>query len=156
MLSKHILGFKQLTLVDLDFNDYGQYLCSWTRGGVRFEAYAIVWIFSPSYFAVFGYFSEFGRVSPSWIEVSQNSSVTLTCYSTIRVYWHGFHFQSLKKKFQNNTVTLYNLQKEHSGEYICRGGHNFSIDGHFIMFHARARIIVDGDITRIDSFRRYM
>ncbi len=71
-----------------------------------------------------------GLVVPSWIEISHESSATLTCGSITPVIWFSVHYSNQSKTVTENTLTLHNLQGEHSGPYVCRGtinDHNLSI-----------------------------
>ncbi len=55
--------------------------------------------------------------------MSQNSTVTLSCRSVTPTEWFSIHFQHQSKSIEGNSLTLFNLQGEHSGEYICRGSY---------------------------------
>ena len=145
--NKHVKGTNQLTLMKLQSEDSGLYFCIWRSGGRRFVSSASeVWI-SRSYNDVLS----IGKVGPSWVEVSTNSTVTLTCHSVKPTEWFGCHLQHQSKSIQGNSLTLLNLKVEHSGEYICRGAfHNQWTN---IIFHAKSRIIVDSTLIRINNFR---
>ncbi len=144
---RHVKRSKQLTLMNLQLEDSGLYYCSWTRGGSRFESSASAIRISRNYNDIFSV----GKVAPSWVEVSKNSTVTLTCHSVIPTEWFSVHFQHQSKSIQGNFLTLFNLQEEHSGEYTCRG--SYHAHRSHIIFHARSRIIVDSTLIRINNTR---
>ncbi len=79
-----------------------------------------------------------GLVLPSIIEVSESENVTLTCGSTKQVEWFGLTLPDQQKSVTNNTLTLWNLSKEFSGPYICRG----TLISRKI-FHSRSIVLVD-------------
>ncbi len=87
-------------------------------------------------------------VIPSWVEVKEGNSITLRCWGSITpVEWAGVHFDNQTKSIDNNSITLYNLQKEHSGRYFC-GGIKTNSDLKKTVFHDYAVILVDSFIVR--------
>ncbi len=76
----------------------------------------------------------------------RNGTVTLTCFSGSPVEWFSVHFNTQKRDIQDYTLTLYNLQEHHSGEYLCRGTHT---NTH--IFHAVTTIVVAGTVTRLNE-----
>ncbi len=145
--NKHVKKSKQLALVNLTTEDTGLYSCSWTSGGRDFESLgSVVWI-SSNYADLFS----LGVAVPSWVEVSQNSTVTLSCRSVTPTEWFSVHFQHQSKSIEGNSLTLFNLQGEHSGEYICRG--SYYNREHHVIFHAKSRVIVYGTLIRIYHIR---
>ncbi len=50
------------------------------------------------------------KSAPNWIEVSKNSTVTLTCYSVNPVEWYGVYFNNQNKDIGESTLTLFNLE----------------------------------------------
>ncbi len=79
-----------------------------------------------------------GFVLPSVIEISEGEKVTLSCGSTRQVEWFGLTLADQQIRATNNTLTLWNLSKENSGTYICRG----TLSSREI-FHSRCAILVD-------------
>ncbi len=149
--NRHFRGSKQLTLINLKLEDFGRYFCGWTSGGRNFESAALVWMLTNNVGELYKY--NFGKVSPSWVEVTKNSTVTLTCHSVMPTEWFSVHFLHQSKLIQDNSITLLNLQEEQSGEYICRGSNPYNISNRHFVFHAKSRIIVDGVIIRRHSSR---
>ncbi len=143
VLSKHSKEWKQLRLNDLKEGDSGFYSCRGRDNGQFFELYSLVTVIRKH--GVLQYLQYHGNISPNWIEVSKNSTVTLTCYSSNPVEWYGVHLNSQNKYIGEYTLTLFNLKGKHSGEYICRG---FYADIRTQIFHATSRIVVDGIVTR--------
>ncbi len=144
--SKHSKKWKQVTLNNLKESDTGFYTCSGRDAGYSFEIYSMVKVIRKSDEELHNHHNH-GNISPNWIEVSKNSTVTLTCYSVNPVEWYGVYFNNQNKDIGEYTLTLFNLEEQHSGEYICRG---FYEEIHTtLVFHAKARIIVDGTVTRV-------
>ena len=86
-------------------------------------------------------------VIPSWVEAKEGNSITLRCGGSIKpVEWACVHFDNKTKSIDNNAITLYNLQKEHSGRYFCRGIKTNS-DLKKTIFHDYAVILVDSFIV---------
>ncbi len=147
--NRHVKNSKQLTLINLTTEDAGLYSCSWTSGDRDFESLASVVRISRHYDDVFS----LGMIAPSWLEVSQNSTVILNCHSVMPTEWFSVYFQhNCKIIKQVNSLTLLNLQGEHSGEYICRGSF-YNREHHHVIFHAISRIIVDSTLIRIHHVR---
>ncbi len=144
VLSKHRKGWKQLRLNDLKEGDSGLYTCRGRDNGQFFELLSLVTVIR-KHVGVLHYLHYHGNISPNWIEVSKNSTVTLTCYSSKPVEWYGVHLNSQNKYISEYTLTLFNLKGQHSGQYICRG---LDADIRTQIFHATSRIIVDGIVTR--------
>ncbi len=151
VLSKHCKGWKQLRLNDLTEGDSGVYTCRGRDNGQFFELHSLVTVIR-KHVGVLHYLQYHGSISPNWIEVSKNSTVTLTCYSSNPVEWYGVHLNSQNKYISEYTLTLFNLKGQHSGEYICRGFYADIRTQIFHstsrIFHATSRIIVDGIVTR--------
>ncbi len=143
--SKHDTGWKQLTLNNLKEGDSGFYTCSGRDSGHFFQLYSLVTVIRKNDEELHNHHNH-GNISPNWIEVSKNSTVTLTCYSLNPVEWYGVHLNSQNKDIGEYTLTLFNLKEHHSGEYFCRG---VSEEIKTRVFHASARIIVDGVIARM-------
>ena len=143
--TRHLKGIKTITLVNLLSNDSGMYYCKGTGKNKTF-----VRMF---YVKVWGNV-RYGKVIPNWVEVTEGNSVTLTCGSVKPVLWTSVHFDVQNKSFQGNSLTLYNLEKDHSGRYMCRGvvqhklkKYDWSSTNN--IFHSWAIIIVDGFVVRI-------
>ncbi len=86
-------------------------------------------------------------IVPNYVEVFEGDTVTLRCRSDLPVEW--FYRRDLIKNSitGSNSFTLINLEKEHSGVYICLGVYNNVIDiDEPVPFHSRARIVVDSSI----------
>ena len=65
------------------------------------------------------------------IDVIEGASVTLFCFSKVKVRWY---FQSLDSEVEDhsyNVLRLGNVSFEHSGNYLCYGRY-FSDDTPFI------------------------
>ncbi len=145
VVSKHSKGWKKLRLNNLKEGDSGFYSCRGRdNNGQFFEINSLVTVIR-KHVGVLHYLQYHGSISPNWIEVSKNSTVTLTCYSSNPVEWYGVHLNSQNKYISEYTLTLFNLKGQHSGEYICRG---FYAGIRTLIFHATSRIIVDGIVTR--------
>ncbi len=148
LLSKHLVGSKQVSLNTLIQDDTAYYRCSWTNADQIFAVFSIVSVMSRNYLHIYN--QRYRIVSPNWVEVSKNGAVTLTCYSLAPVEWFGVHLINQNKDVREYTLSLFHLQEEHSGEYICRG---FKDIDHSSIFHAKARIIVDGTVLRVNGSR---
>lgn len=146
--SRHLKGYNNITLKDLKVEDTGSYYCHGTFGTEQFTKYTFVnvLIYHPDGAQTY--------VVPNWIEVPINGSVALYCGSLTPVEWISASFLSVPKSLVGNRLELYNLQKEHSGLYICRGtfkipqfliGLNYVINP-INLFHSKAVIIVGGEI----------
>ncbi len=83
----------------------------------------------------------YGWVLPSRIEVSTGDSVTLACGTSSLAQWLGMSLKVQNITYHENRIVLQNLQKEHSGPYICRGS-----DKNDKLFSIEALVIVDGNI----------
>ncbi len=110
--AQHLQRNRSLTLNNLLLRDSGMYYCNGTYSNRKFVAPLPVWVKESP---------EYGSVYPNWVEAPVNGSVILTCGSLEPVMWFSVHWRYLQKHVGNNSVTLYNLQKEHSGRYVCRG-----------------------------------
>jgi len=143
--SKHSIGLKQLTLNNIKYDeDNGDYYCNWrSPQGQLFQGYSRVSVVNKRNLELYQN-KHLGQISPNFTEVSSNTTVTLTCYSSTPVEWFSIHLAKLKIETGANSLTLLNIQNEHSGEHLCRG--SYATYGH--IFHARALVYVDGTVTR--------
>ncbi len=141
---RHTMGTKQITLNNLLWRDSGNYYCEGAHEGQDFMVYLLVNVYKevPK-----------NTVVPNWVEVSEGGSVTLICGSDGPVEWHSVNFRSQKKIIRHNTLTLYDLKKKHSGQYVCRGTRRVKRRGHYFtrVFHSVALVIVEGVIHRVNS-----
>lgn len=140
---RHSVGYKNITLTNLFANDSGVYYCYGTDNiqSNKRDFFVLVWERV-----------QYGLVIPSWIEVPVGSTVTLTCGSLMPVEWNYLHFDDQNKTMNTNNLTLYNLQKHHSGRYVCRGLKYLTVGGRYFgtkIFHNSAKIIVEGYVDRI-------
>ncbi len=133
---RHRQRNKSLTLFDLSLKDTGMYYCYGVHSNKKFV--------SPLYVSV-NVSPNDGTVYPDWVEAPINGSVTLTCGSSAPVTWYSVHWRKLQKRVVNNSVTLFNLQKEHSGRYMCRGVKKLNSQDSRVanVFHSYAIIMVD-------------
>ncbi len=148
---RHTTGMKQITLNKLLWTDSGIYYCKGTHEGQAFIVHTVVLVHNgiPK-----------KKVVPNWVEVSEGSSVALTCGSYSPVEWFSLNFRSQNKIIRYNTLTLYNLKKKHSGRYICRGKSNkvrlrgVRIRRHYYsVFHSEALVIVEGVVRRVNTLK---
>ena len=102
---------------------------------------------------------------PSWVEISAGGSVTLLCGSDGPVERFSVHISHQDKLIKNKTLTLFNLQRKHSGQYFCRGtqyeryqqwsvhddydDHRDDEEFRPLVFHAYSMVIVDGVVNRV-------
>ncbi len=136
---KHLVGYKNITLVDLVERDSGLYYCHGTYLNSSFQKFIKVNVKSRM---------PRNQIVPSLIEVSIGSAVTLKCGSEKRVEWFGAHIQKQNRSIGRNSLTLYNMQKQHSGLYICRGYTNF-------IFHSSSTVFVGSLVERIFRLKTY-
>ncbi len=61
------------------------------------------------------------RVVLKWLEIEAGGSITPLCGSDGPVEWFSAHIMHQDKVVGNKTLTPLNLQRNHSGKYICRG-----------------------------------
>ncbi len=154
LLPKHLQSPKQLTLHNLSRSDIGFYSCLGTNGDTIFSTLFYVIVFNSSIPKTI--------MVPSWVEISAGGSVTLLCGSDGPVEWFSVHISHQDKLIQNNTLTLFNLQRKHSGQYFCRGTQyeryqQWSVDDDYddhrefrsLVFHAYSNVIVDGVVNRV-------
>ncbi len=134
MNQKKSTSLQDLTLFDLEEQNSGSYYCN----GANFTA--------KSFLIVLPHASAH-RVTPSWIETAEGSSVTLTCSGMKGVEWFGVHLHNQSKSLNDNTLTLHNLQRKHSGLYYCRNKMNYQGK----VTHSNARLIVDGYVELISA-----
>ncbi len=149
---RHTARMKQITLNKLLWTDSGIYYCKGTHEGQAFIIHTVVLVHNgiPK-----------NQVVPNWVEVSEGASVTLTCGSYSPVEWFSVNFRSQNKTIRYNTLTLYNLMKKHSGQYVCRGTNKkvrlngFTISGHYFtsVFHSQALIVVEGIVHRVNTLK---
>lgn len=143
---RHLQENKKITLVKLTRDDSGLYSCKGKTGmlmgtfirEMELKVYKEV----PN-----------ALVLPTRIEVSAGSTVTLRCGSLKPVEWFSVHFRVQNKSMIGNTLTLYNLNKKHSGRYVCRGS-GANTEGVFV-FHRDSIIIVDPIISQSSRERNW-
>lgn len=143
IVNRHSIGYNTVKLSNLNTDDSGRYYCHGTYKNETFKVGTIIVVLYKVAGGVKGY------VVPSWIEVSTNSTVTLTCGSEKSVEWFSLQLHNMQKRITLNMLTLHNIQVKHSGRYICRGveyRHNLSgmIKEGFSVFHSSAIVLVDG------------
>ncbi len=97
LLSKHSKGFKQVTLNNLKKSDSGFYICRGTDTDEHFTIFSKVTVLG-NFFAEIQKENNFGNISPNWVEVPRNGTVTLTCFSGSPVEWFSVHFNTQKKR----------------------------------------------------------
>ncbi len=142
---QHLIGDRNITLTNLQLNDSGYYTCEGRIGRELFRRSSFIEVMDETAFGVV----------PTWAEVKEGSSITLRCGSTKPVEWISVHFINQTKSINNNTITLHNLQKEHSGRYYCRGTETDS-DLKKKVFHNYAVIQVDSYVVRLpDRWRPF-
>ncbi len=150
--SRHVKYYNKITLKDLTVEDSGSYYCTGTFRNKTFidNTYLVVLLCEPNSVPPY--------IVPSWVEVPLNGSLTLLCGSVTPVEWFSSSFQSVQKSLERNKLKLYNLQKEHSGEYICRGTHktppHVSDNKQLSLFHTTAVVIVDGKVNYVTYFTK--
>ncbi len=142
VFQKHKIGYRSITLINSQEQHSGLYNCHSGDNPYPFSKNFLlsVWDKVP-----------FGAVLPSWKEVSQGDSITLTCGSITPVQWFSVHFNSQNKSVWGTSVTIHNLKGNHSGPYVCRGVTSTEISNQYRrkMFHNTAIIVVDREIQRI-------
>ena len=144
--SKHLIGYKTIMLIHLLQKDSGDYCCLGKDRNVYFRVCSLVSVVKSV---------PLGSVIPSLAEVLEGGSVTLQCGSEYPVEWFSLQYQNQNKTVQNNFLTLYNLRKEHSGPYLCRGTKltitqiPFISQARLIQFHQTALIFVGSTVKRI-------
>ncbi len=141
--SRHEIGHKEITLIDLLQNDTGYYNCHGKFYNTLFKKHIYVLVMKHPVI---------GLVTPSLMEASRGGSVTLHCGSAESVEWFSVHYQNQTKSLRGNSLTLYYLRKEHTGVYVCRGRRERTTSGRTI-FHAKAIIFVDNVIQRINGLK---
>ncbi len=141
---RHTLGTNQITLNKLLQRDSGFYYCNGVHEGQAFNVSALMIVYDrvPK-----------SKVVPNWVEVLEGSSVTLYCGNSVE--WFSVNFGSQNKTIRNNTLTLYNLRKKHSGQYVCRGVDRFKMSRHPFtsVFHSVALIVVEGVVRRVNTLK---
>ncbi len=152
ILQHHLKGSKQITLQNLKTVDSGLYYCNGTYEGGTFSSFVDLIVHKG--------FVPKGRIVPDRVEIAAGGNVTLTCSSNDKVEWFSEHIAHQDKIIGYNYLELFNLQKEHSGLYFCRGTHyqyNELWDLDFMphLFHSSASIIVDSTINRIKAVRNH-
>ncbi len=144
--SRHLIGYKTIILIHLLQKDSGDYCCLGKDRNVYFRVCSLVSVVKSV---------PLGSVIPSLAEVLEGGSVTLQCGSEYPVEWFSLQYQNQNKTVQNNFLTLYNLRKEHSGPYLCRGTKltitqiPFISQARLIQFHQTALIFVGSTVKRI-------
>lgn len=128
--NRHSVGHRKIRLNNLWKNDTGSYYCHGIYENNRFLGVFFVYAYNNP---------KIKRILPSWIEVSNGTSVALTCGSLGVVEWFGLHIHMIHKTIVCNVIILHNLQEIHSGIYLCRG-----IDTKWKIFHTSALVIVEG------------
>ena len=142
----HPVGYKNITLVNLQEEDSGYYYC---RGYIDYLP------FTERSFVIVVRTSSSGFVVPNWVEVREGTSVSLTCGSLKIAEWYSVNFYKQNTSIVGNTLTLHSLQKEHSGRYFCRGVRSTARTmGKKSMFHDFALILVESDIIRFPKIPR--
>ncbi len=146
--AQHFQGNTYLKLPNLNHNDSGIYHCIGTYDNDNFRTFTHVQIIERV---------PYRRVIPEWVEVTSGANVTLRCGSITKVEWFSVYMDKQDKLFGYDTftITLLNLQKGHSGIYVCRGVSPAKISPgvysrdrrKYGVFHWHARIIVDGYTT---------
>ncbi len=134
--SNHIIGYKNITLVNLQKKNSGDYYC---HGMVKNDTLLM------SIYVLVMDAPLLGDVIPNWIEVSDGESVTLICGSARPIEWYGVHIHTQNKSVRGNRLTLFNLKRQHSGLYLCWGYAEESL------FHSEAKILVDSLVVRISE-----
>ncbi len=143
VVNRHSIEYRSIKLNNLEIKDSGTYYCYGTNADTRFVEDVQIAVFLNRSYGLSG------KVIPSWVEIPENGSVTLFCDSAGPLEWKSLHFHGMQKKIEGKTLTLYNLQKHHSGRYICRGIIYYSNNKRRSIFHNSATIIVDGIVRYI-------
>ncbi len=141
--SRHEIGHKAITLIDLLENDTGYYNCHGKYHNTDFIINMFVLVMKRLFV---------GLVAPSLTEALSGGSVTLHCGSAGSVEWFSVHYQNQTKTLWDNSLTLNHLRKEHSGYYVCRGRWNRTTQGGKT-FHSTAIILVDSVIQHINRVK---
>ncbi len=128
--SRHRRGYKTIILKNLLKEHSGFYYCHGLNENRSFQIHLRVMV-SDKVLT--------GKVLPNWVEVSLGSSVSLTCGSTKPVEWLSVNYYHQNKTTTPNILTLHDLQKNHSGRYLCRGYDRYWGE----TFHSSATIIVE-------------
>ncbi len=135
--TRHLIGYKNISLLNLDFSESGMYTCDGMYGNN---------VFQQSLFIFARLFPDIGQVLPNWKEAPLGSVVSLICGTTKQPEWFSLNLrnQSYRTALKQSKLILSNLQAENSGPYVCRG---FRYD--WKVFHSTALVIVDGYVDRI-------
>ncbi len=117
----HVLVRRQLTLQNVRLNDSGLYVCQGNYGNTTFFT---------THFSIKVYNTTIPKtlVVPNWVEIEAGGSITLLCGSDGPVEWFSPHIMHQDKVVGDKTLTLLNLQRNHSGKYICRGVQFYELD----------------------------
>ena len=118
---------KSMIVFNLEKKNSGRYFCY----GTNFTAKSVL-VVIPLEVHLY-------KVTPTWVDITEGSSVTLACNSIEGIEWFGVHLHKQSKSLNGNTLTLHNLQRKHSGHYFCRNVNYFGT-----ITHTYASIIVDG------------
>ncbi len=133
--TRHQIGYKNISLLNLGYNESGMYTCNGMYGNN---------VFQQSLFIFARLFPEIGLVLPNWNEAPLGSVVSLICGSMAQPEWFSLNLRNQSYRTAGKILILSNLQAEDSGPYICRG---FRYD--LKVFHSTALVIVDGYVDRI-------
>ncbi len=163
MRQNHVVGRRQLTLHNVRLNDSGLYVC---------QGYYWCTVFT-THFSIKVYNTTIPKtlVVPNWVEIEAGGSITLLCGSDGPVEWFSPHIMYQDKVVGDKTLTLLNLQRNHSGKYICRGVQFYELDesgsddddsgddeydkGHngriVDVFYTPATVLVDREVNRVKN-----
>ena len=116
LLVKHDIDSNSVQLNNLRINDSGILTC---HG--EYESENHIYGFHLHIVIKVKRYAEYGEILPTYADVPVGYTVILSCGSITPVEWFGATLQDQKKIVDDKAITLLDLQREHSGLYLCRG-----------------------------------
>ncbi len=132
-----------IILTNLRVSDTGYYYCF----GTYRTYFGMIDHFQESFHVNVHTAAPFGYVLPDVIHVSEGNNVTFVCGSSRGVKWF-FRPIGQEVHLTNNTLLLYNVRKNSSGLYFCRGFHrNRTIFQNPAVLFVDTRVVFTATIT---------